>query len=63
MYTGGFGLPSEPRPWTLIERALAILGAILLVVGLGYGVVLLASRGQAEDPALNQQPASESPTD
>jgi hypothetical protein len=63
MYSSGFSVPTEPRPWTRVERALMAVGVILLLVGLGYGVVLLASRGQSEDPALNNQPVSESPSE
>ena len=39
------------------------MGVILMLFGLGYGVFSYASRGQNQDPALNQQPLSEAPSE
>jgi hypothetical protein len=56
-YSPALALPEEPDVPGRFRRVLVTVGVLALLALVGWGLLRLASAGQAEDPALDEAPA------
>lgn len=60
-YTRGLDLPTEPAVPSRLQRPVAVIATLVVLVALGFIAFRLSSAGQYEDPALSDAPGQDVP--